>query len=47
MLATASTVSLVAESLRRHNITKSVVDPVSLSLPRRIAERLTYLDTNR
>lgn len=28
MLASATTVSLVAESLREHNITKSVVDPV-------------------
>jgi hydroxymethylpyrimidine/phosphomethylpyrimidine kinase len=30
MLATASTVSLVAELLKKHNITKSVVDPVRL-----------------
>lgn len=28
MLASATTVSLVAKSLREHNITKSVVDPV-------------------
>ncbi|KAM0694707.1 hypothetical protein Q7P36_005063 [Cladosporium allicinum] len=31
MLATASTVSLVAELLKKHNITKSVVDPVMVS----------------
>jgi hydroxymethylpyrimidine/phosphomethylpyrimidine kinase len=28
MLASATTVSLVAKSLREHNITKSVIDPV-------------------
>ena len=34
MLASATTVSLVAKSLREHNITKSVVDPVCHHLQR-------------
>lgn len=33
MLASAATSSLVAESLRKHGITKSVVDPVWQPIP--------------
>lgn len=40
MLASAMTVSLVARSLREHNITKSVVDPVCHHLQRREFDKL-------
>ena len=42
MLASATTVSLVAKALREHNITKSVVDPVCHHLSNIRTRRLTY-----